>query len=172
MKRLLKLLPVLAVIAAFGIGGVSSASAGNCTSVYANGPVNVDSGYGYYYPSFTGVVGNCSGVSNVQYGLASGINSGGNAYVWGNGNQPKAYAFAYWSGHPYDPLANSGIEDPTYSTDGYTWVYFGTHYNCNFSTTWWGSFNYRIQSIDIHGVRTWGPWHNVTGNPTPVQASC
>lgn len=144
-----------AIIATFSIGGISSASAGNCTDVRSSAPFSYNA-----QPSFNGIVGVCNGVNQVQYGL--GYNGGSTGKMLGNGPVTWLLSDFTWGGSPIDPLSNNGI---TYvPTGGDSWVtYAVTRYNCLSSTQAITAFYYRIQSIDIHGVTSWGPWHVMTG---------
>lgn len=157
---------IIASTIGFGSIGATPALAGNCTKIWDNAPYIWGSNPGK--PAFPAVVGGCSGVSNVQYGL--GYNGGAKPTMWADGRTQDLYAayttfyydFTLPDSYPYDPLANNGIEDPTVRPDGFTSVDYHFPNPCVLPTTghsWQDTFTYRIQSIDIHGVRTWGPWH-------------
>lgn len=146
-----KLILVLSMLAAFGIGGVSSASAGNCTGQNSTPVVFPGNGTGF---NFTAQLYNCTGVSQVQFGIATG-NTG---YINDSTTNVNHAAYSFLGNYVQsNPCASAGNPNPCQLTYlvGSSWC-LGTRLVSTY-------FPFRIQSIDIHGVRTWGPYHTTIG---------
>jgi len=171
LKRFKRFIGVLAVLAVpMGAMAVEAtpALAGNCTYVAVNNPVIEPDGIHVHgTPAFSGVIGNCTNVSLVEQ-YWPGYNDGAPrpAHItsnWGSDWNVVYVKNAY-------PCGGCLFQDPTLG-NGATWVYYVLNGPCfGAMTQWYGVIYYRIQSIDIHGVKTWGPWHSAIGNWSSVKS--
>lgn len=151
MKRLFKLLPVLAVLAAFGIGGVSTASAGSCTFAVGT-PYTVSN----YYEE-AGIQGWCTGtVTKVRFNhTVSGstfFNTASNQGEWMNyPNQDQVVYTTFPQPGPNSTLSFVGYTLNCHAFDG--WMQTGT-YNTK-----------AIFDIQIYNYAqgTWGSEHFIAG---------
>lgn len=161
-----KILALLTILAAFGIGGVSNAFAGNCTNIHSNQPWR-DNGTGGKPAKFVAAVGSCTGVDKVQYGGSYPDQTGG------IGDQTMGQNYWAYAAGPTVPTNGSFLQ-PTCSGCAVTSVTYWVGDPCDpyvqryVSSGFW----YRIESVDIHGVKTWGPWHFVAQDAPSWMSPC
>jgi hypothetical protein len=157
MKRVLPLLAILASSVFFLAAVPTPASAGNCTNI--NTSPTYMQGYGGsfplgppdgYAPNAQVSIGSCTGVDQIQFGCSL---DKVNAY-WADNTIGLTFRVVGYLG---PCTVGTGVGAPvrtvTYGADNFCNYPGPTHRDVTFFARW------RLESVDIHGVKTWGPWH-------------
>jgi hypothetical protein len=148
-----KFIVLLAIMAGslFTLGASATpALAGNCTNVY-NSATTYYAGLLHY----GAVVGSCTAVNRVQWGLSTDTHAIDAAGWWYDGNTGALYVPTTHYNNAIQPSPAGGWEQVIFNHA--PWCGGATHW----VTT---NFSYRIESIDPKGGLSWGPWHEVVTN--------
>lgn len=147
-----KLLAVLSLVAAFGIGGVSTASAANCGGSQGKTVWQADGNYLRFYA----YVGGCTDVDQVEVVRSTctlyNICGNGSAAGWGDQSNGQTY-IATQGLTPEDTLC--GRLNVTY-TDTCGTTFYHTPWCGGLTHVVYTSFPWRIHSKSSH---QWGIWH-------------
>lgn len=146
MRKLIVFLALVGASVLFLGAAPGVASAGNCSSVYMDST--------YYLNGqliFHGYIGNCTSVSQVQYGVQGGCT--GSAQMigtwWDQTWTGNACATAYSGAAVQNILGQFDTAAMEFRVA--PWCVHQTHWVYTY-------FNFRIKSGSISGG-TWGPWH-------------